>query len=59
MEELFPRQEPAGFDSRLDRTVAQLSADIIDDYPASDPRWAEALPHGQCRPAVLCWGGGG
>ena len=51
VEELFPRQSPAGFDSRLDRTVAELSADIIDDYPAADPRWAEALPHGERRGA--------
>ncbi|XP_043207892.1 nuclear pore complex protein Nup133-like, partial [Amphibalanus amphitrite] len=45
VEELFPRRSADGFDSQLDKTVADLSADVINDYPASDPRWAEAMPH--------------
>ena len=28
-------------DTGLDQTVVSLSQDLIDDYPASDPRWAE------------------
>ncbi|KAH3854403.1 hypothetical protein DPMN_096945 [Dreissena polymorpha] len=41
IEELFP-DEPVGNQStEIDRLVAGLSRDLIDDYPASDPRWAE------------------
>lgn len=32
--------------SILDSAVANVSKEIIDDYPASDPRWAEAIPAG-------------
>uniref|UniRef100_A0A8C4RUA9 Nuclear pore complex protein Nup133 n=1 Tax=Erpetoichthys calabaricus TaxID=27687 RepID=A0A8C4RUA9_ERPCA len=41
---LFPSD--AGLDSlaELDRNVAQISVDLIDDYPATDPRWAESVP---------------
>ncbi|KAM4772603.1 nuclear pore complex protein Nup133 [Rhinophrynus dorsalis] len=28
----------------LDQAVNQISVDLIDDYPASDPRWAESVP---------------
>jgi len=45
IEELFPQEdivEP--IDSTLDRLVVGLSKDLIDDFPASDPRWVESLP---------------
>ena len=45
VEELFPVEESAGvLDSTLDRLVVGLSRDLIDDFPASDPRWVESLP---------------
>ncbi|KRT80936.1 hypothetical protein AMK59_5243, partial [Oryctes borbonicus] len=31
----------AGIDPALDRTVIQVCEDILDDVPASDPRWAD------------------
>ncbi|KAG8440947.1 hypothetical protein GDO86_006618 [Hymenochirus boettgeri] len=31
-------------DNELDQAVNQISVDLIDDYPASDPRWAESVP---------------
>jgi hypothetical protein len=34
-------------DSGLDSAVASLSEELINDYPASDPRWAESIPAGQ------------
>ena len=33
-------------DSVFDTVVMQISNDIIDDYPASDPRWVESLNPG-------------
>ena len=33
--------------SALDAAVTNVSKEIIDDYPASDPRWAEAIPAGK------------
>ncbi len=33
--------------SSLDAAVVNVSQEIIDDYPASDPRWAEAVPAGK------------
>ncbi|XP_053568255.1 nuclear pore complex protein Nup133 [Bombina bombina] len=32
------------YDLELDQAVAQISVDLVDDYPASDPRWAESVP---------------
>ncbi|XP_031561013.1 nuclear pore complex protein Nup133-like [Actinia tenebrosa] len=32
--------------SGLDSAVAALSEELINDYPASDPRWAESIPAG-------------
>jgi len=49
--ELFPPSLPAASAERglvLDVLVARLSQEMIDDYPASDPRWAESLPPGLC-----------
>lgn len=31
----------------FDNAVVNVSQEIIDDYPASDPRWAEAVPSGE------------
>ncbi|KAI8482592.1 hypothetical protein Bbelb_396590 [Branchiostoma belcheri] len=47
VDELFPPEDalPTEPGSRLDRLVALLSQELIDDYPASDPRWAESVPH--------------
>ena len=45
VEELFPQDDTAELvDSTLDRLVVGLSKDLIDDFPASDPRWVESLP---------------
>jgi len=46
--ELFPPGVPASVDpgALLDALVTRLSQEMIDDYPASDPRWAESLPPG-------------
>merc|ERR1712142_211057 len=45
IEELFPLEESTeNVDSTLDRLVVGLSKDLIDDFPASDPRWVESLP---------------
>ncbi|XP_005993406.1 nuclear pore complex protein Nup133 [Latimeria chalumnae] len=40
IEKLFPED----VDSDLEGAVSQISVDLIDDYPASDPRWAESVP---------------
>ncbi|KAM9564294.1 nuclear pore complex protein Nup133 isoform 2-T2 [Guaruba guarouba] len=42
--ELFPSNTDLDSDAELDRAVTQISVDLIDDYPASDPRWAESVP---------------
>ena len=56
VEQLFPSAfptnsgdiapEPADSTS-LDRLVISMSGDLIDDMPASDPRWLETLPASQ------------
>ena len=33
--------------SAIDLAVAKLGQEVIDDFPASDPRWAESIPQGQ------------
>ncbi|RMC12718.1 hypothetical protein DUI87_10243 [Hirundo rustica rustica] len=42
--ELFPSNADVDSDVELDRAVTQISVDLMDDYPASDPRWAESVP---------------
>uniref|UniRef100_A0A7M4FGG8 Nuclear pore complex protein Nup133 n=1 Tax=Crocodylus porosus TaxID=8502 RepID=A0A7M4FGG8_CROPO len=42
--ELFPPNADRDRDAELDRAVTQISVDLVDDYPASDPRWAESVP---------------
>ncbi|XP_036133411.1 nuclear pore complex protein Nup133 [Molossus molossus] len=44
VDELFSSHSDLDSDSELDRAVAQISVDLVDDYPASDPRWAESVP---------------
>ncbi len=45
MEEIFPPASEADeADSSLDRLVVAMSADLIDDFPASDPRWLVTVP---------------
>lgn len=46
--ELFPSNTDLDSDVELDRAVTQISVDLMDDYPASDPRWAESVPEGKC-----------
>lgn len=43
--ELFPEDSSVG---EIDRLVASLSQDLIDDYPTSDPRWADNARPGDC-----------
>ncbi|XP_067900317.1 nuclear pore complex protein Nup133 isoform X2 [Heterodontus francisci] len=45
LEEIFPDDVDMGPDSDLDFAVAQISLDLINDYPACDPRWAESVPN--------------
>uniref|UniRef100_A0A8B9HMN1 Nucleoporin 133 n=1 Tax=Astyanax mexicanus TaxID=7994 RepID=A0A8B9HMN1_ASTMX len=42
-DELFPAEGEAGA-GELDAVVTQIDLDLVDDYPASDPRWAESVP---------------
>ncbi|XP_043926669.1 nuclear pore complex protein Nup133 [Protopterus annectens] len=44
VEELFPSAMDLQADVELDRAVSRIGLDLIDDYPASDPRWAESVP---------------
>lgn len=46
-DELFSSHTDLESDSELDKAVTQISVDLIDDYPASDPRWAESVPQGK------------
>lgn len=46
-DELFSSHNDLDSDSELDKAVTQISVDLIDDYPASDPRWAESVPQGK------------
>ena len=45
-DELFPTEGEAGA-GELDAVVTQIDLDLVDDYPASDPRWAESVPDGE------------
>ncbi|XP_077426499.1 nuclear pore complex protein Nup133 isoform X2 [Vanacampus margaritifer] len=44
IDDLFPTGEDAVEGSELDAMVTQIDLDLLDDYPASDPRWAESVP---------------
>ncbi|XP_069708377.1 nuclear pore complex protein Nup133 [Phaenicophaeus curvirostris] len=50
--ELFPNNADLDSDDELDKAVTQISVDLIDDYPASDPRWAESVPEGKYNEAA-------
>ncbi|KAI5089830.1 nuclear pore complex protein Nup133, partial [Silurus meridionalis] len=43
-DELFPDDGEGGVRGELDTLVTQIDLDLVDDYPASDPRWAESVP---------------
>lgn len=47
VDELFSLNSDLDSDCELDKAVTQISVDLIDDYPASDPRWAESVPEGK------------
>lgn len=44
-DKLFPADTEEA--AELDAVVTQIDLDLIDDYPASDPRWAESVPDGE------------
>lgn len=43
-DELFPADVDGEEGAELDNMVTQINLDLVDDYPASDPRWAESVP---------------
>uniref|UniRef100_A0A672ZDP0 Nuclear pore complex protein Nup133 n=1 Tax=Sphaeramia orbicularis TaxID=375764 RepID=A0A672ZDP0_9TELE len=43
-DELFPVDGDGEEGAELDSMVTQINLDLVDDYPASDPRWAESVP---------------
>lgn len=43
-DELFPADSDGEDGAELDGIVTQINLDLVDDYPASDPRWAESVP---------------
>lgn len=45
VDELFPSDGEGG--AELDAVVTQIDLDLVDDYPACDPRWAESVPDGE------------
>ncbi|XP_051749534.1 nuclear pore complex protein Nup133 [Ctenopharyngodon idella] len=42
VDDLFPSDGEGG--AELDAVVTQIDLDLVDDYPACDPRWAESVP---------------
>uniref|UniRef100_A0A3P9LE41 Nuclear pore complex protein Nup133 n=1 Tax=Oryzias latipes TaxID=8090 RepID=A0A3P9LE41_ORYLA len=44
IDELFPADGDAEEGAELDPIVTQINLELVDDYPASDPRWAESVP---------------
>ncbi|XP_037546551.1 nuclear pore complex protein Nup133 [Nematolebias whitei] len=43
-DELFPADSDGEEGAELDSIVTQINLELVDDYPASDPRWAESIP---------------
>uniref|UniRef100_A0A667ZM43 Nuclear pore complex protein Nup133 n=1 Tax=Myripristis murdjan TaxID=586833 RepID=A0A667ZM43_9TELE len=43
-DELFPAEGDGEDGAELDGLVTRINLDLVDDYPASDPRWAESVP---------------
>ena len=48
VDELFPAEGAGEGEegAELDEVVTRIDLDLVDDYPASDPRWAESVPEG-------------
>uniref|UniRef100_A0A7N8YDA3 Nuclear pore complex protein Nup133 n=1 Tax=Mastacembelus armatus TaxID=205130 RepID=A0A7N8YDA3_9TELE len=44
IDEIFPADGDGEEGADLDSVVTQINLDLVDDYPASDPRWAESVP---------------
>ncbi|XP_060048009.1 nuclear pore complex protein Nup133 [Erinaceus europaeus] len=44
IDELYSSHSGLAHDCELDRAITQISVDLVDDFPASDPRWAESVP---------------
>uniref|UniRef100_W5NEH8 Nucleoporin 133 n=1 Tax=Lepisosteus oculatus TaxID=7918 RepID=W5NEH8_LEPOC len=44
VDEIFPPDGDPDSNTELDQVVTQIDLDLIDDYPAMDPRWAESVP---------------
>lgn len=44
-DKLFPADSEEA--AELDAVVTRIDLDLVDDYPASDPRWAESVPDGE------------
>ncbi|KAM3931156.1 nuclear pore complex protein Nup133 [Leptodactylus fuscus] len=44
VDSLFSAESDLEDDNELDQAVTQISMDLVDDYPAADPRWAESVP---------------
>lgn len=44
-DKLFPTDSEEA--AELDAVVTRIDLDLVDDYPASDPRWAESVPDGE------------
>ena len=57
VDELFSSHADLDSDCELDKAVTQISVDLLDDYPASDPRWAESVPEGKSIWSVMLQGG--
>lgn len=47
VDELLSSHSDRDSNCELDGTIAQISVALVDDYPASDPRWAESVPEGE------------
>ncbi|KAM4749954.1 nuclear pore complex protein Nup133 [Anableps anableps] len=42
-DDLFPADVDGEEGAELDSVVVQINLELVDDYPASDPRWAESV----------------
>uniref|UniRef100_A0A3B3YUM1 Nucleoporin Nup133/Nup155-like C-terminal domain-containing protein n=1 Tax=Poecilia mexicana TaxID=48701 RepID=A0A3B3YUM1_9TELE len=42
-DDLFPADADGEEGAELDGVVVQINLELVDDYPASDPRWAESV----------------
>lgn len=53
-DELFPANADGDEGAELDGLVTRINLDLVDDYPASDPRWAESVPDGRGGQSIKC-----